>query len=111
MDNESLQELRKKLVKLLPNSIQVYNLVTLALSDDGIERKVIVSDDNKDDIDTLAMIVVNRIESPKESVTLYCRTGGLANIKKLLRENIDLNREITFAVRLRFKTKLQTIST
>ena len=104
MDNESLQELRKKLVKLLPNSIQVYNLVTLALSDDGIERKVIVSDDNKDDIDTLAVIVVNRIESPKESVTLYCRRGGLANIKKLLRENIDLDREITFAVRLRFKT-------
>ena len=97
-----LEELKHKLARLLPGSIQVFNLVTLALSGDGIARQVIARDDGGE-VDTLAVIVVNKIESPKESITLYWNTlGGARNMKKLLIENVDMEREITFAVSIRF---------
>ena len=96
-----LEELRDKLSRLLPGSIQVFNLVTLALSGDGIARQVVARDDGGK-VDTLAVIVINKIESPKESITLYCNTLGARNMKKLLIENVDMEREITFAVSIGF---------
>ena len=98
-----LQELRHKLAGLLPDSIQVFNLVTLALSGDGIARQVIARDEGGrlDRLDTLAVLVLNKVESPKESVSLYYNTLGAGNIKKLLIENVDLEREITFAGSIR----------
>ena len=107
-----LQELRHKLAGLLPDSIQVFNLVTLALSGDGVARQVIARDEG-DKVETLAVVVLNKIESPKESITLYCNTLGAENMKKLLIENVDLKREITFAVSTpgflrRFSTKINS---
>ena len=92
-----LEDLASKLAKLLPDSIQVFNLVTLALSGDGIARQVIARDEGGD-LDTLAVIVINRIEAPKESISLYCSPLGADNMKDLLIENFDPERETTFAV-------------
>ena len=99
-DSGDLEKLKSKLAPLLPGSIQVFNLLTLALSGDGIGRKVIARDDDGKE-DTLAVIVINKIESPKESITLYCEREGGRNMKKLLMENVDMEREITFAVSIR----------
>ena len=92
-----LEDLASKLARLLPDSIQVFNLVTLALSGDGIARQVIARDEGGE-LDTLAVIVINKIEAPKESISLYCSALGVGNLKKLLIENFDPEREVTFAV-------------
>ena len=97
-----LEELQHKLAGLLPDSIQVFNLVTLALSGDGIARQVIALDEGGK-VDTLAVIVLNKIEAPKESISLYYNTLGAGNMKKLLIENVDLKREITFAVSCKYQ--------
>ena len=95
-----LEELKHKLARLLPDSIQVFNLVTLALSGDGIARQVIARDEGGRE-DTLAVLVLNKVESPKETVSLYYNTLGAGNMKKLLIENVDLEREVTFAVSIK----------
>ena len=100
----ALEELKSQLARLLPDSIQVFNLVTLALSGDGIARQVIARHEGGgrvDGLDTLAVIIINKVESPKESISLYYNTLGAGNMKNLLVENVDLEREITFAVSLK----------
>ena len=42
MDLTQLENLRSKLANLLPSSVQVYNLITLMLSQDAMARQVIV---------------------------------------------------------------------
>ena len=58
-----------------------------------------------DDVDNLAVIVVNQFEKPKR-IIMYYNTLGEENMKKLLLENVDLSRGITFAVSTRILSTL-----
>ena len=49
--------------------------------------------------------MVNQFEKPKR-IIMYYNTLGEANMRKLLLENVDLSREITFAVSIRILSTL-----
>ena len=97
MDIDNLIHLKTTLEQLLPSSLQILNVVILTISDDGVDRTVIVNDNFT--VDNVAVVVVDRLESPRENITMFCSVEGVEDLQKLLVEKLDWEKEIEFAVR------------
>ena len=96
MSHSQLEKIKCALEKLLPRTIQVYNLVVLELSGDGIEREIIANDDITED--KIAILTNNKIESPKNIFTMFCTDNCKDILKGFLKERIDWSVKTEFAV-------------
>ena len=91
-----LENLRRKLSTHLPASIQAYNSVVLALSDDGIERRVVSAPDQLQ----CSVLVLNREQACRVMISMFSSSETEDDLRKLLEENIDWSEEIEFVVSL-----------
>ena len=96
LSHKELEKIKCVLEKHLPKTIQVYNIVVLALSGDGIEREIIVNDDITED--KIAILSNNKIESPKRIFTMFCTDNCKDILKSFLKERIDWSVKTEFAV-------------
>ena len=94
-----LENIRRKLSPPLPASIQAYNSVVLALSDDGIERRVISAPDQLQ-CSVLSVLVLNREQACRVMISMFSSSEADDDLRKLLEENIDWTEEIDFVVSL-----------
>ena len=92
-----LKKIKDVLEKLLPRTIQVYNLVALELSGDGIEREIIVNDDISED--RIAILANNKLESPKNVFTMFCTDNCKDILKGFLEKSVDWSVKTEFTVR------------
>lgn len=92
-----LESISRKLTAHLPASIQAYNSVMLALSDDGIERRVVSTEDQQH---SCSVLVLNRGEAGRVIVSMFSASDGDDDLRNLLEENINWSEEIEFAVSL-----------
>ena len=104
MHSSKLLKIKTVLENLLPSSIQLYNIIVCHLADDGVERQIEVIDDIHED--RIAMIVINKLESPKIIVSMFCTEDCQEELKDLLIKHIKWNRshefEVTFSKSNRF---------
>ena len=91
-----LENIRRKLSPHLPASIQAYNSVVLALSDDGIERRVVSAPDQLQ----CSVLVLNREQACRVMISMFSSSETDDDLRKLLEENIDWTEEIDFVVSL-----------
>ena len=94
---------KKKLLKIsnalkrhLPKSIQLYNIIVCEMSGDGIERKVFVNEDLDDD--NIAIVVINKLECPKNIISLYCKENCTEQLRTLIQENVSWGADNEFEV-------------
>ena len=66
---------------LLPSSVQLYNILLCQLSGDGVEREIVVNDDIAED--NVAILVLNKLESPKNIFTMFCTENCKGILKGL----------------------------
>ena len=90
------QTLVNLLEQLLPDSIQILNVVKLTHDSDGINRTVIVNENYSKE--NLAIIVIDHLESPRSNITMFSTSEGEKDLIKMLEENLDWNQELEFAV-------------
>ena len=91
-----LENIRRKLSPHLPASIKAYNSVVLALSDDGIERRVVSAPDQLQ----CSVLVLNRAQPSGVMISMFSSSDSDGDLGKLLEENIDWTEEIEFVVSL-----------
>ena len=91
---DNLENIRRKLSRHLPASIQAYNSVVLAMSDDGIERRVVSTADH------CSVVVLNRGQAGRVMISMFSSSEADDDLRKLLEENIDWTEEIEFVVSL-----------
>ena len=94
---EKLLKIKNALKRHLPRSIQLYNIIVCELSQDDIERKVFVNDDLDDD--NIAIVVINKLECPKNIISLYCTDNCTDNLRGLILENISWGVNLEFEVK------------
>ena len=95
-DKHHLTLIQSKLYRHLPASIQVYNSLALALSEDGIERTVVTK--ISDLPDRCSVVMFNLAESPKVVISMFCTDEAEDDLRKILLDNISWNVKINFAV-------------
>ena len=90
-----LEKIKCVLEKLLPSSVQLYNILVCQLSGDGVEREIVVNEDI--DEDNVAILVLNKLESPKNIFTMFCTENCKGILKGFLADHVDwaLNNEFT----------------
>ena len=91
---DNLENIRRKLSRHLPASTQAYNSVVLAMSDDGIERRVVSTADH------CSVAVLNREQPSGLMISMFSSSEADDDLRKLLEENIDWTEEIEFVVSL-----------
>jgi len=91
-----LDELRAALEQLLPASLQIINCLVLCCSPDGHMKTVLTSPVSRPA--ELAVVVVDRTESPKEIVTMFSTEQGELNLRQILEQQLDWGLEIEFNV-------------
>ena len=96
LSHNKLKKIKDVLEKLLPRTIQVYNLVALELSGDGIELEIFVNDDISED--RIAILVNNKLESPKNIFTMFCTDNCKDILKGFLEKSVDWSVKTEFAV-------------
>ena len=89
-----LESISRKLTPHLPASVQAYNSVMLARSDDGIEKRVVSSPDHN------SVLVLNREDPGRLIVSMFSASEDDGDLRNLLQENIDWTEEIEFVVRV-----------
>ena len=87
------------LEQLLPDSIQILNVVKLTLASDGINRTVIVNEHFSKE--HLAIMAIDHLESPRSNITMFSTSKGEKDLVKILEENLDWNQELEFAVSIK----------
>lgn len=92
----NLIRLKTTLEQLLPESLQILNVVILTIASDGIDRTVIVNDNFN--VENVAIVVFDRLETPRLNITMFSTFKGEQDMRKLLVENLDWEKEIEFAV-------------
>ena len=92
-----LQELRAVLEPLLPASLQIINTLVLCSSPDGHMKTVLTSPVSRPA--ELAVVVVDRTESPKEIISMFSTEQGEQNLRQILEQQLDWGLEIDFNVR------------
>ena len=95
-----LEKIKCVLEKLLPKTIQLYNIVVLELSGDGIEREIITNDDISED--KIAILAHNKLGNPKKILSMFCTDNCKDILKGFLKKNIDWSVKTEFAVSLPF---------
>ena len=91
-----LNELRAVLEQLLPSSLQIINCLVLCCSPDGHMKTVLTSPVSRPA--ELAVVVVDRTESPKEIVSMFSTEQGEPNLRKILEQQLHWGLEIDFNV-------------
>jgi len=89
-----LQELRAVLEPLLPASLQIINTLVLCSSPDGHMKTVLTSPVSRPA--ELAVVVVDRTESPKEIISMFSTEQGEQNLRQILEQQLDWGLEIDF---------------
>jgi len=89
-----LDELRAALEQLLPESLQIINCLVLCCSPDGHMKTVLTSPVSRPA--ELAVVVVDRTESPKEIVSMFSTEQGEQNLRQILEQQLDWGLEIDF---------------
>jgi len=86
-NKDELLKIKIALEDNFPDSFQLFNIVQLILTEDGIEREVYVNEDfnNKD----LAILVFEKIQMPKQDFALFCTKNSLEKLKKIVDEKVD----------------------
>ena len=87
------QTLVNLLEQLLPDSIQILNVVKLTHDSDGINRTVIVNENYSKE-----NLTIDHLESPRSNITMFSTSEGEKDLIKMLEENLDWNQELEFAV-------------
>ena len=90
-----LEKIKCVLERLLPSSVQLYNILVCQLSGDGVEREIVVNDDIAGD--NVAILVLNKLESPKNIFTMFCTENCKGILKGFLADHVNwaLNNEFT----------------
>ena len=96
---EKLLKIKNALKRHLPRSIQLYNIIVCELSQDGIERKVFVNDDLDDD--NIAIVVINKLECPKNIISMFCTENCAKQLRTLIKENVSWGANNEFEVTYR----------
>ena len=96
LSHNKLKKIKGILEKLLPRTIQVYNLVALELSGDKIELEIIVNDDISED--KIAILANNKLESPKNIFTMFCTDNCKHILKGFLEKGVNWSVKTEFAV-------------
>ena len=91
-----LEKIKCVLEKLLPSSVQLYNILVCQLSGDGVEREIVVNEDI--DEDNVAILVNNKLESPKNIFSMFCTDNCKGILKRFLRDHVDWTVKSEFAV-------------
>ena len=91
-----LEKIKCVLEKLLPSSVQLYNIIVCQLSGDGVEREIVVNEDI--DEDNVAILVNNKLESPKNIFSMFCTDNCKGILKGFLRDHVDWTVKSEFAV-------------
>ena len=80
MSKDELLKIKSAIEKNLPNSLQIFNILQQILAGDGIERDVFVNEDfhHKD----LAVMVLEKVELPKQVFSVFCTKNSLEKLKK-----------------------------
>ena len=94
MSPENLLRLKTVLEQHLPESLQIMNVIILSIADDGINRTVFVNDNFN--TENVAVMVMDRLETPRLNITMFSSTGGEEDLKKILLENLDWTQEMEF---------------
>ena len=89
-----LESISRKLTPHLPASVQAYNSVMLARSDDGIEKRVVSSTDH------ISVLVLNREDPGRLIVSMFSASEDDGDLRNLLEENIDWTEFLAFVVSL-----------
>ena len=97
LGKEELIQVQKILENLLPTSMQIVNVVALTIAEDGIDRTVFANDNF--DQDNLAVVAFDYIEAPERlNITVFSSEASLKELENLLKETLDWNQELEFAV-------------
>ena len=91
-----LEELRSVLDPLLPASLQIINTLVLCCSPDGHMKTVLTSPVSRPA--ELAVVVVDRTESPKEIISMFSTEQGEPNLRQILEQQLNWGLEIDFNV-------------
>ena len=92
-----LVKIKSALKKHLPSSIQLYNIIVCEISQDGIERRVFVNEDLNEE--NIAVVVINKLESPKNIISLYCTDNCTEQLRILIKENVSWGANNEFEVK------------
>ena len=95
-----LVKIKNALKKHLPSSIQLYNIIVCEISQDGIERRVFVNEDL--DEDNIAVVVINKLECPKNIISMYCTDNCTEQLRILIKENVSWGANNEFEVKRKF---------
>ena len=100
MSKTELLKIKAALEANLPNSLQLFNIIQQILAGDGIERDVYVNEDfsHKD----LAVMVLEKVELPKQVFSVFCTKNSLEKLKKIVDERLDWTKFNQFDVRFTF---------
>ena len=96
MSKVNLTGLKTILEQLLPESLQILNVVILTIAEDGIGRDVIVNENFG--IDNVAVVVVDHLEAPRLNITMFSSEEGEQDLRNILLKNVDWTLELEFAV-------------
>merc|ERR1711892_1230597 len=95
MSKVNLIRLKTILEELLPESLQILNVVILTIAEDGIGRDVIVNENF--DTDNVAVVVVDHLEDPRLNITMFSSKEGEQDLRSILLKNVDWTLELEFA--------------
>ena len=87
MSTANLLQLKTTLEQLLPESLQILNVVILTIAEDDINRTVIFNDNF--DTETVAVVVIDRLETLRLNITMSSSTEGEEDLKKILLDNFE----------------------
>ena len=104
---EKLSKINNAVKRHLQKSIQLYNIIVCEMSGDGIERKVFVNEDLDDD--NIALVVINKLECPKNIISLYCTDNCTEQLRTLIKENVSWGADNEFEVVNDFYSKMNRI--
>merc|ERR1711892_1273440 len=95
MSKVNLIRLKTILEELLPESLQILNVVILTIAEDGIGRDVIVNENFG--IDNVAVVVFDHLEAPRLNITMFSSEEGEQDLRNILLKNVDWTLELEFA--------------
>ena len=95
-----LVKIKSALKTHLPSSIQLYNIIVCEISQDGIERRVFVNEDLNEE--NIAVVVINKLECPKNIISMYCTDNCTEQLRILIKENVSWGANNEFEVKRKF---------
>ena len=103
-----LLKVRDLIYQLLPDSIQMLNVILLTAANDGIERTIFVNDNHTSE--NVALIAIDKVEFPRLTVSLFSTKRGESVLQDMLRIVLNWDQEMLFAVKINYHIQYQYLS-